>query len=1214
MFASMKAKRWLSAILCLVLFIGIFPTVPVKADEPSAMKSSPEMIAVLKQMEGFSAYPYWDYAQWSVGYGTRCPDDKLSEYQRNGITEEIALQLLSQELTKFEADVNKFIDTYKLKLKQNQFDALVSFSYNCGSAWMQETTGYFNTAVRSGDMGNALIYGMCLFSTAGGEYILIGRRMCEANMYINGIYKASNAEGETFPANYKWVFVDGGGGKVRYAIYGFDAKLKAPVNVAFSSIPTGVDANGNSFVYELAGWYTADGRKVDTLDSSLRNGQVIYPRWKDNTGKIVTLPTGTPIPSQTIHVVRDSVNLRQGPATYYPLQGTAAKNASLTLTEVFEVSGYQWGNTNRGWIRLDFTDYTPEVTPDTFPKYGTVNASDVRYRTAPSTSSSVVGKKQIGDRVTITQITKAESLTWGKMADGNWICLDYVTFDEKAVVAIQLLRLPDKLNYKDINDPLVLEGSVLQLQYSDGTYGALTLTRDMVKSVKASGNEKAVVTISHAGKTLTFDIYLINRTPLVITSQPRNATVEIGKEATVSVAAQGDGVQYLWYLQTPGTSVFQKTTVTTNTYTCTLTEDTAGSRVYCVVTDKFGFSVTSEIATLRKPAALTLLRQPQDITVPAGQIVSVKLSVEGDGLHYDWYVQKPGMDGFAKAASNKETYSHEMNESFSGSRVYCVITDRYGKRVTTDTITLGLTESLQILSQPQNMEVPIGKDAQFTVRAAGKGLQYRWYLCRPGENQFTPTEVTSSRFTCQLTEQLDGCRLYCVVTDQFSQQVQSDIVTLKAAVQVAPAVRPEIVLTQVADSYRITVTPEGTRSTYQWFIAKDVDSVFTCDASATENVYNFPGDGSAAGFRVYCVVTDSEGNQTITDTVVLPASNLLKILRQPVGGQIPMNEKVTVSVGAQGDGLHYAWFAKLPTAQGFERVPVAGSKYTFTMDNNTAGIEVYCVITDRFGNQIQSDTVCFTKFDNALESAATTMRLQLEARQPSIQVSYFSDTPIADEIALSLDIFYAAIAHTGVPTQGDYLFQHLKGIKYETFVEETDGGYLFTVTYVVNYRTTAQQEALVDAKVAEILDTLDLYDATDYEKVVGIYRYLCSNVSRDMVGSATGDTTIYTAYGALVTEAAVCQGFASAFYRLALELGVDARIIAGKKGNTKHGWNIVKLGDKYYYVDATADSSFSPDRYSYFLKGADSMTAYKPNADFLTPEFLTAYPIAKQDY
>lgn len=62
---------------------------------------------------------------WTVGYGCTVG---VKPYQR--ITEKEAEEMLIRELTKHETYVNKYVN--QLKLNQNQFDALVSFSYNCG--------------------------------------------------------------------------------------------------------------------------------------------------------------------------------------------------------------------------------------------------------------------------------------------------------------------------------------------------------------------------------------------------------------------------------------------------------------------------------------------------------------------------------------------------------------------------------------------------------------------------------------------------------------------------------------------------------------------------------------------------------------------------------------------------------------------------------------------------------------------------------------------------------------------------------------------------------------------------------------------------------------------------------------------------------------------------------------------------------------------------
>jgi uncharacterized repeat protein (TIGR02543 family) len=73
--------------------VGIFP---VSAE--SAFTASDECIKLLKLEEGFSVTPYWDYAQYTVGYGTCCPSDMVEYYMETGeisIENEMIEQLVS---------------------------------------------------------------------------------------------------------------------------------------------------------------------------------------------------------------------------------------------------------------------------------------------------------------------------------------------------------------------------------------------------------------------------------------------------------------------------------------------------------------------------------------------------------------------------------------------------------------------------------------------------------------------------------------------------------------------------------------------------------------------------------------------------------------------------------------------------------------------------------------------------------------------------------------------------------------------------------------------------------------------------------------------------------------------------------------------------------------------------------------------------------------
>lgn len=133
---------------------------------------------------------------------------------------------------------------------------------------------------------------------------------------------------------------------------------------------------------------------------------------------------------------------------------------------------------------------------------------------------------------------------------------------------------------------------------------------------------------------------------------------------------------------------------------------------------------------------------------------------------------------------------------------------------------------------------------------------------------------------------------------------------------------------------------------------------------------------------------------------------------------------------------------------------------------------------------------------------------------------------------------------------------------------------------------------------------------TDYEKVQVIYDYICSNITYDYAN--LNDSTYllkHTAYAALINKTAVCQGYAQLFYWMALHSGIDARIVPSDVKGREHGWNIVKIGNAYYYVDATWDSENKGYGYSYFLKGSEDFSGHDCTA--VTHEIIDSYAISK---
>lgn len=91
----------------------------------------------------------------------------------------------------------------------------------------------------------------------------------------------------------------------------------------------------------------------------------------------------------------------------------------------------------------------------------------------------------------------------------------------------------------------------------------------------------------------------------------------------------------------------------------------------------------------------------------------------------------------------------------------------------------------------------------------------------------------------------------------------------------------------------------------------------------------------------------------------------------------------------------------------------------------------------------------------------------------------------------------AALEHTGVSTEGDYLKWSYGGWRAEESMGQIGGLYYFTVKYSVTYYTDFNQEQQVSARVSQVLSSLGLTGQNDYTKIKKIYDYICSNVTYD---------------------------------------------------------------------------------------------------------------------
>lgn len=145
------------------------------------MKASSKCIELIKKFEGcrLTAYkPVITEKYWTIGYGHYGADVK----QGMRITHAQAESYLKADLAKFETSV----DALSLPLNQNQFDALVSFTYNCGSGNLKKLVAGRNLR----EIADALL----LYNKAGGKELkgLTKRRKEERTLFLKGYVETVN--------------------------------------------------------------------------------------------------------------------------------------------------------------------------------------------------------------------------------------------------------------------------------------------------------------------------------------------------------------------------------------------------------------------------------------------------------------------------------------------------------------------------------------------------------------------------------------------------------------------------------------------------------------------------------------------------------------------------------------------------------------------------------------------------------------------------------------------------------------------------------------------------------------------------------------------------------------------------------------------------------------------------------------------------------------
>ena len=172
---------------------------------------------------------------------------------------------------------------------------------------------------------------------------------------------------------------------------------------------------------------------------------------------------------------------------------------------------------------------------------------------------------------------------------------------------------------------------------------------------------------------------------------------------------------------------------------------------------------------------------------------------------------------------------------------------------------------------------------------------------------------------------------------------------------------------------------------------------------------------------------------------------------------------------------------------------------------------------------------------------------------------------------------------------------------------------LYTINYDQNIEDLLMKKKETEEKAKSIVKGFSVNrsnekDIQDAEKALRIHDYLINladyNVGGKEARNVDEKVNNHSAYGVLIKGTGVCESYAKAFQLLAKEMSLDSLYLKGYAGEL-HAWNIVKIGQDWYRLDATWDDPTYSDpshkrfevQYKYFLTNKAFKESHREDSD-----------------
>ena len=275
------------------------------------------------------------------------------------------------------------------------------------------------------------------------------------------------------------------------------------------------------------------------------------------------------------------------------------------------------------------------------------------------------------------------------------------------------------------------------------------------------------------------------------------------------------------------------------------------------------------------------------------------------------------------------------------------ITASYGSLSATCEVTVN--ETAAISQHPEDVSVPVGESASFSVSATVPATAYQWQTLDADSTWKDITGANSDTYTItSATIAQNGSQYRCVVTTAGGEELISNPATLTVYEETEITKQPENASAIEGRAARFSVTASGTGLEYQWQTLND-NGEWENITGATDSSYTvLAAKLEMNGNQYRCVVSGADGKEINSDAAKLTVNEGTAITRHPADEAVAVGEDAMFTVVADGHELTYQW-QKLSDEGVWEDITGANkSSYTVTdaaLDMD--GGEYRCIVTGK---------------------------------------------------------------------------------------------------------------------------------------------------------------------------------------------------------------------------------------------------------------------------